>query len=79
MRVLTLIVGISALAACNALYVPLRLEQVIHAHPRSTALLEAAAADGWLEEESHITASGAAAVSCSFPSILCFDAQCNAS
>ena len=47
MRVLTLIVSISGLAAFNALYVPLHLEQVIHSHPRSTALLQAAKADGW--------------------------------
>lgn len=57
-RVLTLLVGISALAACNALYVPLRLEQVIHTHPRSISLLQAAEADGWLQEYSNITASG---------------------
>lgn len=63
-RVLALIVGISALAACNALYVPLRLEQVIHTHPRSAALLEAAAADGWLEEHSHVTTSGLFCMRC---------------
>ena len=57
-RVLTLLVGISAFAACNALYVPLRLEQVIHTHPRSVALLQAAEADGWLQEYSNITTSG---------------------
>ena len=57
-RVLSLLVGISALAACNALYVPLRLEQVIHTHPRSSALLQAAEADGWLQDVSNITASG---------------------
>lgn len=57
-RVLSLLVGISALAACNALYVPLRLEQVIHTHPRSRALLQAAEADGWLQDVSNITASG---------------------
>lgn len=49
-RVLTLIVGISALAAFNALYVPLHLERVIHTHPRSIALLDAARADGWLKD-----------------------------
>ena len=63
-RVLALIVGISALAACNALYVPLRLERVIHAHPRSAALLEAAAADGWLQEHSHVTTSGLSCMHC---------------
>ena len=59
---LTLLVGISALAACNALYVPLRLEQVIHTHPRSIALLHVAEADGWLQEYSNITASGKTAM-----------------
>lgn len=57
---LALLVCVTALAACNALYVPLRLEHVIHTHPRSTALLEAAEADGWLHEHSNITASGIA-------------------
>ncbi len=51
-RVLTLIVGISALAAFNALYVPLHLERVVHTHPRSIALLDAANADGWLRGSS---------------------------
>lgn len=44
---LSLIVSISGLAAFNAMYVPLRLEQAIHSHPRSTALLAAAQAPGW--------------------------------
>lgn len=46
-RVLSLIVSISGLAAFNAMYVPLRLEQAIHIHPRSTALLAAAQAPDW--------------------------------
>ncbi len=46
-RVLALIVGISCLAAFNALYVPLHLERVIHTHPRSVGLLHAAKAAGW--------------------------------
>ena len=46
-RVLSLIVSISGLAAFNAMYVPLRLEQAIHSHPRSTALLAAARAPDW--------------------------------
>ncbi|DBA86614.1 TPA: hypothetical protein ACH3X1_005082 [Trebouxia sp. C0004] len=46
-RVLALIVGISSLAAFNALYVPLHLERVIHTHPRSIGLLRAAQATGW--------------------------------
>ena len=44
---LALIVGISSLAAFNALYVPLHLESVIHTHPRSVGLLRAAKATGW--------------------------------
>lgn len=44
---LSLIVSISGLAAFNAMYVPLRLEQAIHSHPRSTALLAAAQAPNW--------------------------------
>lgn len=46
-RALTLIVSISGLAAFNALYVPLKLEQAVHSHPRSTALLAAARAPDW--------------------------------
>ena len=46
-RALTLIVSISGLAAFNALYVPLKLEQAVHRHPRSTALLAAAQAPDW--------------------------------
>ena len=37
----------SGLAAFNAMYVPLHLEQVIHSNPRSTALLIAAQASDW--------------------------------
>ncbi|KAA6427331.1 MAG: hypothetical protein FRX49_01996 [Trebouxia sp. A1-2] len=46
-RVLALIVGISSLAAFNALYVPLHLERVVHTHPRSVGLLHAAKTTGW--------------------------------
>ena len=63
---LTLIVCVSALAAFNALFVPLYLERVIHTHPRSIALLEAAQADGWLTA-SNLPTSGqcaAAAAAC---------------
>lgn len=58
MRVLMLIVGISGLAAVNAMYVPLYLEQVIHTHPRSTALLQAAKPDGWFATLDGTLASG---------------------
>ena len=53
-----LVVGISGLAAFNALYVPLYLEGVIHTHPRSTALLEAAKAGDWLASHNSTAASG---------------------
>ena len=46
-RVLSLIVSISGLAAFNAMYVPLRLEQAIDSHPRRNALLAAAQAPDW--------------------------------
>jgi hypothetical protein len=38
-RVLLVVVGIAALAAFNALFVPLRLEHQIIAHPRTSIIL----------------------------------------
>lgn len=69
-RVLSLIVSISGLAAFNAMYVPLRLEQAIHSHPRRNALLAAAQAPDWpanLNGESSVyphTHSGSVMLGC---------------
>ncbi|KAL3145404.1 hypothetical protein ABBQ38_001651 [Trebouxia sp. C0009 RCD-2024] len=59
-RVLTLIVSILGLAAFNAMYVPLHLEQVIHSHPRSIALLAVAREADWVTNLNSTHAGGQA-------------------
>jgi hypothetical protein len=59
-HVLAVVVGIAALAACNALFVPLRLEQQIALHARTPLLLRAHEA-GWFAEGSRWTDAAAGA------------------
>ena len=59
MHVLAVVVAIAALAAFNALVVPLRLERQIAAHPRTPLLLRGHQA-GWFGAEGGAFAGAAA-------------------